>query len=234
MTAPAAAGAVPTLRVLDFGHSKGQLDSLKARSRTHPRMFLLCAFTRAPPLQGNSVVGTGYYMAPEVRPRAASVRQRHRACAHCAADHCACARPFPVLRQLLVAFDEQTRGVPLSEYSTLPVDVWAIGMLLHVMLRGAYPFHTIAPAIEMAKNRTLSTAMLNLLAHVQPLLSTECTDFVTKCLQPNAEHRATVAELMAHPWVASAVPVLAPTASQCEQTMAEVEDVIRRIEQGLL
>ncbi len=144
------------------------------------------------------------------------------------ADRC---RPTPCA-QLFVASDAHARGQPVPAYSTFPVDVWAIGMLLHILLRGKYPFD-LAAGSKMARAGTLSRDMLALLAREQPGLSAECTDFVTKCLTFDAAERATVAQLVAHPWVASAVPVLAPAASQCEQTLAEVEDVIRRIEQGL-
>jgi serine/threonine protein kinase len=118
-------------------------------------------------------------------------------------------------------------------YNTFAVDVWAIGMLLHIMLRGLYPFADEAAGSDAARAGTLSTDLCALLEREQPGLSKECLDFVAKCLTASEAQRPTVAELVAHKWVASAVPTLPPAASQCQQTLAEVEDIIRRIEQRL-
>jgi serine/threonine protein kinase len=144
------------------------------------------------------------------------------------------ARPPPShARQLFAADYAHGRGLPVPPYNTFAVDVWAIGVLLHIMLRGHYPFADEKTGSKAAREGKLSAELCALLKSEQPGLSEECLDFVAKCLTPGEAQRPTVAELVAHHWVASAVPTLPRAASQCQQTLAEVEDIIRRIEQRL-
>jgi len=66
------------------------------------------------------------------------------------------------------------------------------------LIRGVFPYPRPGTFIEMVEN----------LMNSQPpqlpnngLYSIELVDFISRCMQINPENRATINELLAHPWV---------------------------------
>ena len=100
--------------------------------------------------------------------------------------------------------EESNRRKPVITYTGEPVDIWCIGVTLHILLRGDYPFRGLKAGLDRWKDGTLSSSMMDKLDRsVQ--VSPECRDFVAQCLAFDAAARPTVEQLMAHAWMQGAV-----------------------------
>ena len=196
----------------------------------------------------NSLVGTYYYMSPEARTRASR-----------AALTCLTAAPrHPLAQQLFRVHRAQSSGQAAPTYDGYKVDTWAIGITLHILLRGDDPFAGLADGLAQTENGTLSTEQLGKLRR-SVLVSPECTDFIKQCLTFEHTARPTVQALAQHAWLQGTVapearPALAclhpcyaaapaysppPRAQASGQAvgdpavMASVADVLRRLHEGL-
>jgi len=99
----------------------------------------------------------------------------------------------------------ESNGQPSPTYDGFKVDTWAIGITLHILLLGAYPFDGLADGLKMTENGTLSTKLL-LKLRKSGTVSPECTDFITQCFTFGEEQRPTVQQLASHPWMQGMVP----------------------------
>ncbi|KZP34519.1 Pkinase-domain-containing protein [Athelia psychrophila] len=77
-------------------------------------------------------------------------------------------------------------------YQAPPAEVWTLGVLLSYILTGMSPFPSQQDAID-------GRIILAEIPGVQ--LSQACLDLMRRCLEPNPELRADIAEVRWHPWM---------------------------------
>jgi serine/threonine protein kinase len=86
-----------------------------------------------------------------------------------------------------------------------PLDMWALGIILHIMLVGCHPFDTTGDVSEtkiaklVAANSTPAT-----LQEDSPLtehLSESAVDLIKRLLEWDPKKRITASEMLEHPWV---------------------------------
>lgn len=85
-------------------------------------------------------------------------------------------------------------------YCTETADVWAAGVMLYIMLTGTYPF-------DSSEDRPASDRVQKMISKIHrvdylPLknASDMCKDFVSKILVADPNKRASVAQIVQHPW----------------------------------
>ncbi|KAH7286730.1 hypothetical protein KP509_32G020600 [Ceratopteris richardii] len=78
------------------------------------------------------------------------------------------------------------------------VDIWSLGILLHVILSGYVPFHGKSEADIF---RNIKTRSLNLNGSPWQEISAEAKELLKAMLQKNSYRRLTLAQIMAHPWL---------------------------------
>ncbi|RDB16851.1 Serine/threonine-protein kinase pim-2 [Hypsizygus marmoreus] len=81
-----------------------------------------------------------------------------------------------------------------KKYQAAPAEVWTLGVLLSYLLTGASPFPTVKDAIN---GRIVLADILG------ARLSRTAMSLMRRCLDPNPETRATIAEVKAHRWLTS-------------------------------
>ncbi|RYG64263.1 serine/threonine-protein kinase [archaeon] len=79
-----------------------------------------------------------------------------------------------------------------------PVDMWAAGVILFILLGGYSPFHKREKAIMFHR---ISTAHYTFHPARWAHISDEAKDLIKKLLQVNEESRLTVQEALSHPWM---------------------------------
>jgi serine/threonine protein kinase len=88
--------------------------------------------------------------------------------------------------------------------SDYKVDVWAVGVLMHLFLSGRYPFEIVDDNMPMADfvsnvNRGLDPAHWSTTAWAH--VSAEARDLVRHLLSANPRNRPTMAQVLEHPWM---------------------------------
>jgi len=109
--------------------------------------------------------------------------------------------------------------VAKRHYHGVPADVWSSGVLLFVMLVGAFPF---TGSTHESLNRRILAGQYT----CPPHLSVAAQDLIRRCLQVEPEKRATLQEIIDHPWMREGGPTLkAPHRHE-----ATAEDVVATLE----
>eukprot|EP01118_Nematostelium_gracile_P000767 TRINITY_DN10774_c0_g1_i1.p1 TRINITY_DN10774_c0_g1~~TRINITY_DN10774_c0_g1_i1.p1 ORF type:complete len:496 (+),score=95.67 TRINITY_DN10774_c0_g1_i1:191-1489(+) len=75
-----------------------------------------------------------------------------------------------------------------NQYTGPEVDLWSLGVVLYSMLTTEFPFHTIG---DILKGKFKAPEKI----------SAECLDLLTKVLMVKKEERATLEDVLKHPWV---------------------------------
>ena len=81
---------------------------------------------------------------------------------------------------------------------TFAADVWSFGCLIYLLLTGTGPFdHTGVDSQEVVLARSKACNY----ARIPDSVSNEGRDFVNDCLVVDQQERATIPQLLAHPWL---------------------------------
>jgi len=82
------------------------------------------------------------------------------------------------------------------------VDVWSIGVLAYVLISGIHPFES-KKSNENILNRIIA-GKYKFEGPVWDKVSKDCKDFIKRCLVVDPKKRATVVDLLKHPWIMAA------------------------------
>jgi len=109
--------------------------------------------------------------------------------------------------------------VAKRHYHGVPADVWSSGVLLYVMLVGAFPF---TGSTHESLNRRILAGQYKCPASISPAAQ----DLIRRCLQVDPERRASVVDMLEHPWLREGGPMPKPV----PRPDAHAEDVISTLE----
>ena len=102
---------------------------------------------------------------------------------------------------------QYTAPEALDKESGKSADIWAIGVLLYQLLAGKLPFQT--DSVESTKEK-IKTGNYSTEDEIWVGISSECKDLLLRLLTVNQSHRATLASVLTHPWLATAKPPVDP------------------------
>lgn len=122
-------------------------------------------------------------------------------------------------------------------------DIWSCGVMLFVMLVGAYPFERPEDKSDPQKLQKMIQRILKVEyewpPHMATKLSSECRDIMTKLLVADPKKRISIPELQDHPWYMKDLPPgvkemndnirLPPAGTQTEE---EIRSVVREAQSG--
>jgi len=82
------------------------------------------------------------------------------------------------------------------------VDIWSIGVLTYLLISGVHPFES-KKSNENILNRIIA-GKFKFEGHVWDKVPKDCKDFIKRCLVVDPKKRATIVDLLKHPWILSA------------------------------
>jgi serine/threonine protein kinase len=85
-----------------------------------------------------------------------------------------------------------------------PVDVWSVGIITYMLLCGFHPFDCGKSKTQNIINRIVS-GKYDFPSPSFDKVPKECKDFIKRCLVVDPKKRATVPELLKHPWIVKSV-----------------------------
>jgi len=136
-------------------------------------------------------VGTLMYMAPEIlqyegKPcrTAASAGDKSALVGELAAD----------------SNSANSTSTVSAAYDPCKVDAWSVGVILYVLVCGAYPFGTGEQSAGRSPLRTFKRIMSGEFDALPLDLSPACADLLHRSLCLNPSERLSIAEMQAHPW----------------------------------
>lgn len=95
-----------------------------------------------------------------------------------------------------------------------PVDMWAIGVTLYVLLCGEFPF----PDKHKTKAEMINDIKVGSFAFLSEnwgIVSSEAKDFLSKLLMVNPDVRLTAEAALDHPWVSGLITMLTRLLGDC-------------------
>jgi len=86
-----------------------------------------------------------------------------------------------------------------------PVDVWSVGIITYMLLCGFHPFDCGKSKTQNIINRIIS-GKFDFPSPSWDKVPKDCKDFIKRCLVVDPKKRATVPELLKHPWIVKSSP----------------------------
>jgi tRNA A-37 threonylcarbamoyl transferase component Bud32 len=80
------------------------------------------------------------------------------------------------------------------------VDIWSLGVITYLLISGVHPFDS-GKSHENILNRIISGKFDYKSGPVWEKAPKECKDFIKRCIVVDPKKRATITELMKHPWI---------------------------------
>lgn len=81
---------------------------------------------------------------------------------------------------------------------SFPVDIWALGVILFVLLSGEYPFYH-SDILFLFK--TISAGNVSFASASWEKVSSDAKDLIRHMLHVDASQRYTIPQILAHPWI---------------------------------
>jgi serine/threonine protein kinase len=82
-----------------------------------------------------------------------------------------------------------------------PIDIWSIGILSYVLISGNHPFDS-KKSNENILNRIIA-GKFKFDGPIWDKVPKDCKDFIKRCLVVDPKKRATIGDLMKHPWISA-------------------------------
>lgn len=119
---------------------------------------------------------------------------------------------------LYFAAPELLKGQP---YMGPEVDVWALGVVLYVMVCGKVPFDdkSLSALHDKIKNCQISYP-----SHLSP----ECRNLLEMMIHPDGKKRATLSEVIDHPWLNLGCDLTVRSYANDRVPLASVDPILRR------